>query len=62
MSWEVGSASYEGEGTLAGNLLTVDWGSSTPIVYALDPDGSLTGPWDAGTGEETLTPDDVQPG
>ncbi len=57
LSWEVGSSSYEGKGTLAGNLLTVDWGSSTPVVYALGPDGSLTGLWDAGEGEETLTPE-----
>jgi hypothetical protein len=57
LSWEVGSSSYEGKGTLAGNLLTVDWGSSTPVVYALGTDGSLTGLWDAGMGEETLTPE-----
>ena len=56
LSWEVGSSSYEGTGTLAGNLLTVDWGSSTPVVYALGTDGSLTGLWDAGKGDETLTP------
>ena len=48
LSWEVGSSSYEGKGTLAGNLLTVDWGSSTPVVYALGTDGGLTGLWDAG--------------
>jgi len=57
LSWEVGDQSYEGDGTLEGNLLTVDWGGSTPIVYALGDDGSLTGLWDAGHGEETLTPD-----
>jgi hypothetical protein len=58
LSWQVGSSSYEGKGTLAGNLLTVDWGSSTPVVYALGTDGSLTGLWDAGRGEETLTPEE----
>ena len=57
LSWEVGSSSYEGNGVLAGNLLTVDWGRSTPVVYALGTDGSLTGLWDAGKGEETLTPE-----
>jgi Caspase domain len=30
LSWEVGSSNYKGKGTLAGYLLTVDWGSSTP--------------------------------
>jgi len=57
LSWEVGSSSYEGNGVLAGNLLTMEWGSPTPVVYALDTDGSLTGLWDAGQGEETLTPE-----
>jgi hypothetical protein len=57
LSWEVGSSSYEGNGVLAGNLLTVEWGSPTPVVYALGTDGSLTGLWDAGKGEERLTPE-----
>jgi Caspase domain len=57
LSWQVGGSSYEGNGKLAGNLLTVDWGSSTPVVYALAADGSLAGLWDAGKGEETLTPE-----
>lgn len=57
MSWEVGSSSYEGNGVLAGNLLTVEWARPTPLVYALGTDGSLTGLWDAGKGEETLTPE-----
>ena len=58
LTWQVGSSSYEGDGKLAGNLLTVDWGASTPVVYALGEDGSLTGLWDAGNGEETLTPEE----
>lgn len=58
LRWHVGDSAYEGTGTLAGNLLTVDWGSSTPVVYALAEDGSLTGLWEAGYGEETLTPED----
>lgn len=57
LSWKVGDSEYEGDGTLEGNLLTVDWGSSTPMVYALGNDGSLTGLWDGGHGEETLTPE-----
>jgi len=44
-------------GKARANLLTVDWGSSTPVVYALGTDGGLTGLWDAGKGEETLTPE-----
>ena len=53
----MGNTSYRGSGTLTGNVLTVNWGSSTPVVYALAEDGSLTGLWDAGLGEETLTPE-----
>ena len=58
MSWEVGESSYEGEGTFDGNLLTVNWGGATPIVYALADDGRLTGLWEGGRGEETLTPEE----
>jgi uncharacterized caspase-like protein len=56
LGWRVGSSSYRGTGTLDGNLLTVDWGDPTPVVYALAADGTLTGLWDAGRGEEVLTP------
>jgi hypothetical protein len=58
VSWNVGDSAYDGTGTLEGNLLTVEWGSATPVVYALADDGSLKGLWDAGLGEETLTPDE----
>jgi hypothetical protein len=54
--WKVGSSTYKGTGRLSGNLLTVDWGSSTPVVYALSADGTLAGLWDGGAGEEFLTP------
>jgi hypothetical protein len=56
LRWTVGSTSYKGSGTLENNLLIVNWGSSTPVVYALAEDGSLSGLWEAGRGEETLTP------
>jgi hypothetical protein len=57
LHWKVGDTEYDGEGSFADNLLTVNWGSTTPIVYALADDGSLTGLWDSGHGEETLTPE-----
>ncbi len=57
VSWRVGKSSYQGDGMLKDNLLTVDWGGSTPIVYALGDDGRWRGLWDAGKSEETLTPD-----
>jgi hypothetical protein len=57
LDWRVGSSNYRGNGTLVSNVLTVEWGSSTPVVYALNADGTLSGLWSAGDGEETLTPD-----
>jgi uncharacterized caspase-like protein len=58
LKWKVAGQEYEGEGTLEDNFLTVEWGDTTPVVYALAGDGSLTGLWDSGHGEETLTPDE----
>ncbi len=57
MEWRVGSSSYRGTGTLEGNLLTVDWGSSQPIIYALGEDGVLRGLWSGGQAEDVLTPE-----
>lgn len=57
LDWNVGGSSYHGTGTLDGSLLSVNWGSSTPVVYAVTADGSLKGLWDAGAGEETLHPE-----
>jgi hypothetical protein len=57
MEWRVGSSSYRGSGTLEGNLLTVDWGVSQPIIYALGEDGVLRGLWSGGQGEDVLTPE-----
>jgi hypothetical protein len=54
--WTIGSSSYSGRGRLAGNILTVDWGDATPVVYAVGEAGVLTGLWAAGSGEEVLTP------
>lgn len=56
VDWAVGQSAYQGVGVLEGNVFTVDWGSDTPVVYALAPDGTLSGLWAAGNGEETLAP------
>ena len=56
LSWNIGSTSYRGTGTLNDNLLTVDWGSATPVVYAISADGRLRGLWAGGNAEEILTP------
>jgi hypothetical protein len=57
VTWRVGSNTYRGTGTLDGNILAVNWGQSTPVVYALAADGTLRGLWAGGRGEESLTPD-----
>lgn len=57
LNWRVGSSSFQGSGRLQGNILTVEWGQTTPVVYALTTDGTLKGLWSAGQGEETLIPD-----
>ncbi|MGH6923987.1 MAG: caspase family protein [Propylenella sp.] len=54
--WNVGSQAYEGSGSLDGNLLTVEWGDATPVVYAVTDDGRLAGLWGGGKGGEVLLP------
>jgi hypothetical protein len=56
LAWRIGSSAYKGTGRLAGNVLVVDWGAATPVVYAVGDDGTLKGLWEAGKGEETLSP------
>jgi hypothetical protein len=56
-AWITGASQFQGVGTLAGNILTVNWGSNTtPIIYAVADDGSLHGLWADGHGEEVATP------
>lgn len=52
--WEIGSQTYRGQGTLNGNVLTIDWGSKDPVVYQVNPDGSLDGVWAGGRASERL--------
>ena len=54
--WRVGSTSYQGVGSLDGNVMVVNWGGQTPVIYALGANGTLTGLWDAGKAQEILTP------
>jgi hypothetical protein len=39
--WTVSGKTFSGTGTRDGNVVTVDWGSATPIVYALTEDGYM---------------------
>lgn len=56
LKWSIGSSAYSGRGRLENGLLVVEWGGATPVIYAPDGDGALRGLWDAGAGEEVLTP------
>ena len=39
-----------------GNVLTIDWGQSSPVIYKVRPDGVLDGTWANGRAAETLYP------
>lgn len=54
-SWRVG-AFHRGIGTVSGNVVTVEFGDTTPVVYELRWDGSLSGTWAGGQGSEELRP------
>lgn len=53
--WRVG-ASYTGTGLFKDGSISVDWGSDSPAIYKLNPDGSLSGTWASGRGTEFLRP------
>lgn len=56
LRWTVGDTSYDGSGKFSDGLLIVDWGDTSPLVYALATDGRLVGLWGGGTASETATP------
>lgn len=54
-AWNVGST-YTGTGFVEGQVVTVDWGSDTPVIYVIMDDGELHGTWADGRALEKLTP------
>jgi len=56
IQWRIGQDSYSGEGLIDGRIVAVDWGSSSPVVYVVMPDGELHGTWGDGLGLEKLAP------
>jgi hypothetical protein len=53
-SWDVGE-SYGGTGSLGKNILTVDWGQESPVIYTVKQGGRvLVGMWADGAATETL--------
>jgi uncharacterized caspase-like protein len=55
--WKIGKDTYEGQGTLNGSTLTIDWGQPDPVIYQVMNDGTLEGTWAKGRGKESLTPE-----
>ena len=47
---------FEGVGARQGNIMTVEWGQKSPVIYEIGSDDILYGKWDNGRGTETLTP------
>ena len=56
LRWRIGQDTYQGQGTLNGSILTVDWGQPDPVIYQVRHDGTLEGTWARGQARETLTP------
>jgi hypothetical protein len=55
--WNVGGRGYRGSGTRDGNILKVDWGGNTPMVYALTADGHMVAMWSGGSALEVARPE-----
>jgi len=56
VAWQIGGDNYTGRGLIEGRVVAIDWGSETPVVYIVMPDGELHGTWDDGRALERLTP------
>lgn len=54
-TWKIGQQTFEGQGELRGDTISVDWGQTDPVIYKVRPDGTLMGLWARGTASETLT-------
>ncbi|CAD7694927.1 unnamed protein product [Ostreobium quekettii] len=57
-SWYLGTSNFRGIATLEGDVATVDWGSTYPVVYHVQCNGSMLGTWDNGGATENLFPVD----
>lgn len=54
--WQVGSDTFQGQGPLNEGRFVIDWGDTTPVIYTVTPDLTLSGTWAGGRASETLTP------
>ena len=51
-TWQVANDTFMGQGSLIGNVVVVNWGSSSPVIYTVDLQGNLVGTWDKGNASE----------
>ncbi|WP_305984808.1 hypothetical protein [Roseibium sp. MMSF_3544] len=56
MVWNIAGETFSGQGSRNGNTLVIDWGQQDPVIYTIEPDGTLQGTWAAGKAAETLRP------
>lgn len=56
IGWRIAGQKFSGHGRLNGNVLTINWGDTTPVVYAVLPNGVLQGTWSNGKATDVLTP------
>ncbi|MCL6286168.1 hypothetical protein M3P21_21990 [Ruegeria sp. 2012CJ41-6] len=54
--WRIGTQVINGAGSVDGRVVTVDWGSDSPVMYVLMSDGELHGTWADGLALDKLTP------
>ena len=57
MTWSFnGATSYNGNGKISGQVVSVDWKAEFPVFYLIMADGELHGTWNDGTAVEKLSP------
>lgn len=56
ITWEIAGRQFEGRGVVEGDRITVDWGDTTPVIYTILGDGTLSGTWAGGQAIDVLTP------
>jgi hypothetical protein len=54
--WDISGQTFHGQGPLNGKTLIIDWGEDDPVIYQINPDGTLFGTWARGKASETLQP------
>lgn len=55
-NWIVGGSTYVGVGKLKDDVMTVDWGDSSPVIYRVQQGGKLlVGTWSNGDATEQLS-------